>query len=54
MPRRPDTPGKPRVATLRVRLTSDGMAAVDDLRGQRTRSEYIRALIKADATRRKK
>jgi hypothetical protein len=48
--------GRPRGATartelLRVRLTKAGMAALDQMRGTTTRSDYVRDLL-ADAARR--
>lgn len=53
--RKPDA-GTPRVEWLRVRLTPQESAAIDEARGELTRSAYVRALLAPPATtkRRKK
>lgn len=50
MPRQPDG-AEPRALTLHVRITPKGMAVLDRLRGENSRSAYVRALLAADARR---
>lgn len=50
---RPTTPGKPRTVLVSVRLTAEGAAALDRLRGAEDRSTYLRRLL-ADAARRER
>jgi hypothetical protein len=45
MPRPPDIPNKPRHVIYTVRLTSEGLAALDERRGGWTRSEYVRRAL---------
>lgn len=51
--RRPVVPGKPRTVLVSVRLTAEGAAALDRLRGAEDRSTYLRRLL-ADAARRER
>lgn len=42
----PDIPGKPRNQTICFRLTTEGLAAVDEMRGEMPRGEFVRLVIK--------
>lgn len=46
MGRPPQVPGKPRTAHVAVRLTPEGLAALDRIRGEQTRSQFIRDAIR--------
>lgn len=48
---RPPDGKEPRTQTLHTRITPTGLQVLDRLRGTRTRSQYIRDLIAADAHR---
>ena len=50
MPRTPEG-AEARALTLHVRITPAGMAVLDRLRGPKSRSAYVRALMAADARR---
>lgn len=50
MARTPDG-AEPRALTLHVRITPAGMRVLDRLRGQATRSAYVRALLAAESRR---
>lgn len=52
MPRHPDG-AEPRALTLHVRITPKGLATLDQLRGDKSRSAYVRSLLAADARRRR-
>lgn len=42
---------EPRTETVRTRLTATGKARFDQLRGERSESDYLRELIAADSKR---
>jgi hypothetical protein len=48
MPRRPGVPGKPARTLVPVKLTTDDVAALDVARGDVSRSEWIREVIRAE------
>lgn len=50
MSRRPDA-GEPRAIFLRVRLAPFEAQSLDKVRGRKTRSDYVRALLAEDAVR---
>lgn len=50
---RPPAGREPRTVIVPIRLTPTGAVYLDKARGNKTRSEYLRALIAADVDRRR-
>ena len=52
MPRLPEVPGKPATNSLRVRVHDEMLEWIDGVRGEMSRSRFIRDLIRAERKRR--